>query len=280
MSSQRRRPTLTPSQFSMQWEAAETVLTRVKHSCMKYHFQYRKRYLLARSRLMYYDIPIIVLSSVNSVFIAGGRNFLPADAVELTTCMLALGVGIIQALKTFLKVDENRENCLVTYKDLFRLFCELSIMLDQPRETRGVDPQKWMADKNSEYKEIMNKAIVLEDNKVSKNPIYYDRHQMAEPSPAESPRRMLSMLRETSSEFPRDATDEERIMESMRGESMPLSMPLNDTISRRNSNRDQAARDQEVEEGQSSLLSDLILQPPISAGGDEPADEKTSSTDA
>uniref|UniRef100_A0A2V0R9W4 VP11 n=1 Tax=viral metagenome TaxID=1070528 RepID=A0A2V0R9W4_9ZZZZ len=216
MSGQRRRPTITANQFETQWTAAEIVLTRVKHSCMRYHLQYRKRYLLARARLMYYDVPIIVLSSVNSVFIAGGKNFLPSDAVEITTCMLALGVGIIQALKTFLKVDENRENCLVTYKDLFRLFCELSIMLDQPRETRGVDPQKFMADKNSEYKEIMNKAIVLEDNKVSKNPIYFDRHPLEDASPMDSPRRMLSLMNEQTLGFPRDATSEEDISESVR----------------------------------------------------------------
>lgn len=172
----RRRSTLTPQAFIIQWEAAETVLTRVKHSCYKTHLLYRKRYLISRDRLVYYDVPIIVLSSVNSVFIAGAKNFMPINIVEVTTCMLALTVGIIQALRTFFKVDENRENCLVTYKDLFRLFCELSIMLDQPRETRGVDPQKWMADKNAEYKEIMNKAIVLEDNKSQNNPIYEDTH--------------------------------------------------------------------------------------------------------
>lgn len=171
-----KRSSVTPRVLAMQWEAAETVLTRIKHSCFKTHLMYRKRYLLSRSRLVYYDVPIIVLSSVNSVFIAGAKNFMPVDVVDILTCMLALTVGIIQALKTFFKVDENRENCLVTYKDLFRLFCELSIMLDQPRETRGVDPQKWMADKNSEYKEIMNKAIVLEDNKTQNNPIYEDLH--------------------------------------------------------------------------------------------------------
>uniref|UniRef100_A0A2V0RBD7 VP11 n=1 Tax=viral metagenome TaxID=1070528 RepID=A0A2V0RBD7_9ZZZZ len=169
------------AEFDIQWQAGEVVLERVKHSCYKTHLMYRQRYLLSRARLMYYDVPIIVLSSVNSVFIAGGSNFLREDIVNITTCMLALTVGIIQALKTFFKVDDNRENCLMTYKDLFRLFCELSIILDQPRITRGVDPQKFMADKNSEYKEIMNRAIVLEDPKSKQNPIYLDLHPFRKP---------------------------------------------------------------------------------------------------
>lgn len=161
--------------FNDQWTAAEVILERVKHSCYRAHMLYKKRYLTARERLTYFDVPIIVFSSVNSVLIAGGRNFLHDAVIEITTCLLALTTGIIQALRTFYKVDENRENCLSTYKDLFRLFCETSIILDQPRSTRGVDPQKFMADKTSEYKEIMNRAIVLEYRKADLDPIYHDQ---------------------------------------------------------------------------------------------------------
>lgn len=172
----RRRATVTPAEFNRQWEAAETILERIKHSCYRSHILYKQRYLVSRERLTLFDVPIIVFSSVNSVLIAGGKNFIDEDVIEITTCMLALATGIIQALRTFFKVDENRENCLTSYKDLFRLFCEISIILDQPRVTRGVDPQKFMADKSSEYKEIMNKAIVLEYKKADRDPIYHDRH--------------------------------------------------------------------------------------------------------
>jgi hypothetical protein len=172
----RRSTVITPKVFNQQWEAAETILERIKHSCYRSHILYKHRYLASRDRLTYFDVPIIVFSSVNSVLIAGGKNFINEDIIEITTCMLALATGIIQALRTFFKVDENRENCLTAYKDLFRLFCEISIILDQPRQTRGVDPQKFMADKTSEYKEIMSRAIVLEYKKAERDPIYHDRH--------------------------------------------------------------------------------------------------------
>ncbi len=163
--------------FDTRWIAAETILERVKHSCFKVHFLYRARYLQSRERLVYFDVPIIILSAANSVLIAGAENFLDGDIVNVTTCMLALVVGIIQALKTFFKVDENRDNCLSTYKDLHRLFITISTVLDQPRSTRGVDPQKYMSEVTSEYKEIMERAIVLEDKRIKLNPIYEDRHR-------------------------------------------------------------------------------------------------------
>lgn len=158
------------------WEATEGVLQRLKHSCFAMHMLYRRRFFESKRRLAYYDVPIIGLSAVNSVLIAGGKDFIPSQTLQVLTCFLAVIVGIIQSVKNYFKIDENRENCLTTFKDLFKLFCELSIMLDQPRYARAVDPKKFTIDKGNEYQAIMSKAILLEDGRSKMNPIYEDDH--------------------------------------------------------------------------------------------------------
>jgi len=157
-----------------EWAACEGILERVKHSCFGMHLLYRSEFLRLKKRLSYYDVPIIVFSSMNSVLIAGGKDFIPADILQITTCLLAVLTGVIQALKNFFKIDENRENCLSTFKDLMRLFCEVSFVLDQPRTSRSVEPKKFSIDKGNEYQSIMSKALVLKDDKVQRNPIYED----------------------------------------------------------------------------------------------------------
>lgn len=157
-----------------EWAACEGILERVKHSCFGMHLLYRSEFLRLKKRLSYYDVPIIVFSSINSVLIAGGKNFIREDVLQITTCLLAVLTGVIQALKNFFKIDENRENCLNTFKDLMRLFCEVSFVLDQPRASRSVEPKKFSIDKGNEYQSIMNKALVLGDDKVQRNPIYED----------------------------------------------------------------------------------------------------------
>uniref|UniRef100_A0A2V0RB06 VP11 n=1 Tax=viral metagenome TaxID=1070528 RepID=A0A2V0RB06_9ZZZZ len=157
------------------WAAFEETLTRIKHSCYAMHALYRRRYLISRERMVYYDVPIIVLSAITSVFIAGAEAWLGKSVVQIVTCVMSLTVGILGALKKFFKIDENRESCLETYKDMFRLFCELSMMLDQPPASRGVDPQKYSTELSNRYSEVMDRAIVLEDNRTLENPIYNDR---------------------------------------------------------------------------------------------------------
>lgn len=156
------------------WHDHEDSLLRIKHSCLIMHELYRERYLLSRIRAGYYDVPIIVLSAISSVFIAGGEAYLNKTIVQISTCVMSLLVGIIGALKKFFRVDENREQCLETYKDLFRMFCELSIMLDMPESARPGDPQQYSTESASKYAEIMQRAMVLEYGRVMKNPIYDD----------------------------------------------------------------------------------------------------------
>lgn len=160
------------------WSSYEPTLIRIKHSCFAMHALYRKRYLLSRERVIYYDVPIIVLSAMTSVFIAGADEWLDSSIVKILTCVTSLIVGIVGALKKFFKIDENRESCLETYKDMFRLFCELSMMLDQPPNSRGVDAQKYSTELANRYSEIMDRAIVLEDVRTMENPIYNDKAQM------------------------------------------------------------------------------------------------------
>jgi hypothetical protein len=156
------------------WAPYEDSLVRIKHSCFAMHELYRERYLIARRRMVYYDVPIIVLSAVSSVFIAGGESYLDKQTVQVTTCVMSLCVGVIGALKKFFRVDENREQCLETYKDLFRMFCELSLVIDMPQHTRPGDPQQFSTETASRYAEIMQRSMVLEHDRVKRNPIYDD----------------------------------------------------------------------------------------------------------
>lgn len=153
------------------WIGVEPVLVKLKQSCLALHKRYKDEYTLAKSRQKFYDVPIIVLSGVNSILIAGAQSYLDATYVTLATCFLSLVVSIIQSLKTFFRVDERRDNMLSTNKDLFRLYVVMSVTLDQPSSLRGIEPKRFLMDNYSEYQKILDKASVIN---VGDDPIYED----------------------------------------------------------------------------------------------------------
>lgn len=145
----------------LDWVGVNKSLKRLKDSCKTQHRLYVNAYLEYRRLRVWYETPVIVFSGINSVLIAGGNGFIKPEIVNIMTCMLALVVGIIQSVRTFLRVDSSAEDCLTTYRDLFRLYRDLVIMLDLPVSARKVDPDKFLQDKKAEYDKIMDSANIL-----------------------------------------------------------------------------------------------------------------------
>lgn len=160
-----------------EWGGIEPVLVRLKHSCYKLHKTYKNEYIMAKNNQKYYDVPIIILSGINSILIAGAQNYLSPIYVTLATCMISLIVSIIQSLKTFFRIDERRDNMLSTYKDLFRLYVVMSVTLDQPPNVRGIEGRRFLLDNYSEYQKVLDKASVIN---VGDDPIYEDIHRLIE----------------------------------------------------------------------------------------------------
>lgn len=160
-------------QINNKWLETEPVLIRIKNSAYATHMLYEKHYLSIRDSLKYYDVPIIVISTLNGIFIAGAKEYIDAGIVNVLTCLMSLMVGMIQSLKTFFKVDERRENALSTHKDMFKLYCDLSRTIDIGASNRNINPERYLEDVFQEYMRINDKAIVIKNKR---NPIYLDTH--------------------------------------------------------------------------------------------------------
>jgi hypothetical protein len=152
------------------WSAVEPILEKIMHSSLKFHLAYKREYIASSGVRAHYGVFIILGSGVNSIFIAGGNNFISPYVITIMTCLLSLLTGLVQSLRTFFKVDEKVDNCLITSKDLFKLYCDIQFMLGQPSPSRKVDADKFQTDVTSHYLQIMDNAVTLPNGK--DNPIY------------------------------------------------------------------------------------------------------------
>uniref|UniRef100_A0A2V0RBH3 SMODS and SLOG-associating 2TM effector domain-containing protein n=1 Tax=viral metagenome TaxID=1070528 RepID=A0A2V0RBH3_9ZZZZ len=147
------------------WRRREEHISKIDDSVKHGHFAYKKRYERARKQLSYYKVPIIVLSSVNSVFSVGAERYFERHVIAAVTCILALTVGVVQALQIFFQVDERRENYLTTCRDMRRLHLKIMGTLNLERPQRACSADKFMAEIQAEYLEIIDKAVVIHTRK-------------------------------------------------------------------------------------------------------------------
>ena len=79
----------------------EGVLEHIRINCAILTEYHRKDFLKLNNSIKYYRIPVLLLSSVASVWSVSGTAFLDQEIVSLTNCMLGLIAGTITSIELF-----------------------------------------------------------------------------------------------------------------------------------------------------------------------------------
>ena len=87
----------------------ETILDNLLDNVNKLQEQHRQRYLQSQSLLIFFRIPLIILSSLNSVFSVGLTNYLEQNIVSTLNCLISLICACISSVELFLNINKNME---------------------------------------------------------------------------------------------------------------------------------------------------------------------------
>ena len=82
----------------------ETILENIRINSVMLNKIHKKRYLELQKSLKWFRIPIIILSSVNSI-ISVSQQFIPQREITASNSLLSLFIGIISSIEMFLKID-------------------------------------------------------------------------------------------------------------------------------------------------------------------------------
>lgn len=105
-------------------------------------------------------LPMIIIAYVNSVLIAGGSQYMESNALNITTCMLAMISGILQSALTFLKVPERLTENTKVCLGLDSLISKIKVMSKLPPECRQVAPGKFARDCADELQHLQSRGEI------------------------------------------------------------------------------------------------------------------------
>ena len=141
--------------------------------CSKINAQYiimcnahKNRYILLKGYLRYFKIPIIILSSCNSVLSVGGTSFhINQTIISGVVCMLSLICGIIGSIELYLSLQKQMENDHDASKSFYLLFITIFQILSLEKENRHVDSKTFLDNCINEYKKLVENSNLIEGNK-------------------------------------------------------------------------------------------------------------------
>ena len=162
----------------MEWnEDYEKILNSIRINSVEMSRYYRKQYYKFKSYLKFFRIPIIVLSSCNSVLSVSLGKFIDQDYVSIVTCLISLSCGIIGSIELFLQIQSQMETAFNNSRDFYILNIDIYKMLSLNKEHRGIEQKKYLEDSYNVYCKLIENAcpvkIKIPDSLCSNIPNIY-----------------------------------------------------------------------------------------------------------
>jgi len=139
----------------------ETVLDNIRVNAYIMSEVHRKQFLQLKNFSNYFDIPVIVISAVNTIISVGVQAFLPQPTISITNCVLSATCGIIVSVKLYLAIQTQMELELSTSKDFYTLSTNIYKTLSLDAQNRGVDGIAFLNSCFQEYSELVQKSSML-----------------------------------------------------------------------------------------------------------------------
>jgi hypothetical protein len=163
-------------------EDVEILCKDIENNASKLSVIHKNNYLILHEQQKYFKIPIIILSSCNSIFAVGLSNYLQQDLVSSINCIISLICSIISSIELYIGLQKRIENELTSYRAYYLLGIKINNCLKLDREHRtesnGVS---FLVEIENEYKTLFNDSLVnnreIEDklltiNEKNSNPLY------------------------------------------------------------------------------------------------------------
>lgn len=144
----------------------ETILESLRINCVILSNFHRKKFLYFRNQIKYYRIPVLILSSVASVWSIAGRDFLEQNIVSLVNCGLGMVASLITSIELFVGIASSMENQLIASREYYQLAIDIYKILSLERHNRMVNGREFLNEKFALYEKLREQTEVL-DKKVN-----------------------------------------------------------------------------------------------------------------
>ena len=136
----------------------EGILENIRLNSSILHDYHRKQFITLNGKIKYYRIPVLIFSSIASVWAIGGDAFLPQDQVSLISSGLGLVAGTITSIELFEKIDEKMKLSEELSHKFYTMSVDIFRTLSLYDKNRGISGKDYLSQVFSEYVKMVEKS--------------------------------------------------------------------------------------------------------------------------
>jgi hypothetical protein len=140
----------------------EAFLQKIEMQCNAYQAYFNKDYMYYHSLSSRFNIPILVVSSINALTAISLNDFLIQRYVSILNAVLSAGTGILGSIQLYMKINEKMSNALRSGILMKRLALKISKELSIDRDQRGTVGQQFLQECFSEFNAALEQSNPIE----------------------------------------------------------------------------------------------------------------------
>jgi hypothetical protein len=164
----------------------EEFLAKIEKQCNAYSAYFSKDYQYYHTLSSRFNIPILVISSINALTAISLNEFLTQTYVSILNAILSAGTGILGSIQLYMKINEKMANSLRSQVLMKRLALKISKELSIDREQRATEGQAFLQECFGEFN-----AALEQSNPIEKKISNY--LQLGEQPPPSQPMSLLNL---------------------------------------------------------------------------------------
>lgn len=140
----------------------ESYLKKIEAQCNAYHTYFNKDHMYYHNLSSRFNIPILVVSSINALTAISLNDFLVQKYVSILNAVLSAGVGILGSIQLYMKINEKMANALRSGILMKRLALKISKEMSIDREQRGTIGQQFLQECFAEFNAALEQSNPIE----------------------------------------------------------------------------------------------------------------------
>lgn len=137
------------------------LLERVRNNSIVLSNIHRSNYFSYKSASNFFDIPVIIISTLSGSFSVGATGYLSQEKISLVTCGSSIIITILSSIKLYLNLTQNLENESNMSREFYTLAVDIFKIINLPQEQRGEDGIQYLNKKYNQYIKLVETSNLL-----------------------------------------------------------------------------------------------------------------------
>ena len=139
----------------------EGILDRIRRNSIQLNYAHKQKYEKLKNKLVYFRLPTICLSAINSVYSVCLNSYMPQQQVSVINCLISLICGIIVSVELYLQIEKAMSVEYDVSKSYYLLSIEIQRFLLTNRANRTIDCQPFFDKSYNQYTKLFENSRLL-----------------------------------------------------------------------------------------------------------------------